>query len=49
VATGPLEQQAYDLGRALGEADAVVIMAGLGGVMAAAARGCREGRVEHAV
>ena len=43
VATGPLEQQAYDLGRALGEAGAVVITGGLGGVMAAAARGCREG------
>jgi uncharacterized protein (TIGR00725 family) len=43
VATGALEQQAYDLGRALGEAGAVVITGGLGGVMAAAARGCREG------
>ena len=43
VAAGPLEQQAYDLGRALGEAGAVVITGGLGGVMAAAARGCREG------
>ena len=43
VANAALERQAYDLGRALGEAGAVVITGGLGGVMAAAARGCREG------
>ena len=38
-----LERLAYEVGRALGEAGAVVITGGLGGVMAAAARGCREG------
>ena len=43
VSDDALEQRAYDLGRALGEASAVVITGGLGGVMAAAARGCREG------
>jgi uncharacterized protein (TIGR00725 family) len=43
TADAALERQAFDLGRALGDAGAVVITGGLGGVMAAAARGCREG------
>jgi uncharacterized protein (TIGR00725 family) len=37
-----LERSAYELGRALGEAGAVVVTGGLGGVMAAAAKGCHE-------
>ena len=42
-AAAALEEQAYELGRTLGAAGAVVITGGLGGVMAAAARGCRDG------
>lgn len=38
-----LNRTAYELGRALAERGAVVITGGLGGVMAAAARGCRHG------
>ena len=43
--TAPPEfnRTAYELGRALAERGAVVITGGLGGVMAAAARGCRHG------
>ena len=43
TAAAALESQAYEIGRMLGEAGAVVITGGPGGVMAAAARGCREG------
>ncbi len=43
AAGSDLEEKAYEVGRALGEAGAVVITGGLGGVMAAAARGCRDG------
>jgi uncharacterized protein (TIGR00725 family) len=43
VASDGLERAAYDVGHALAQGGAVVITGGLGGVMAAAARGCREG------
>jgi uncharacterized protein (TIGR00725 family) len=43
VAPGELERAAYEVGHALARGGAVVITGGLGGVMAAAARGCREG------
>lgn len=43
TATAAEEESAYVVGRMLAEAGAVVITGGLGGVMAAAARGCRDG------
>lgn len=41
-ATPEGEQQAYAVGRALAERGAVLVCGGLGGVMAAASRGCHE-------
>ena len=43
IASAELERAAYDVGHHLARGGAVVITGGLGGVMAAAARGCREG------
>ena len=43
IAPAALERAAWEVGQALARAGAVVITGGLGGVMAAAARGCREG------
>jgi uncharacterized protein (TIGR00725 family) len=40
--TGELDEVAYDVGRRLGQAGAVLVTGGLGGVMAAASRGAVE-------
>ena len=43
IAPAELQRAAYEVGHELAVGGAVVITGGLGGVMAAAARGCREG------
>lgn len=43
AAAAAAEEAAYAVGRFLAEGGAVLITGGLGGVMAAAARGCRDG------
>ncbi len=43
TAAAPVEEAAYAVGRCVAEGGAVLITGGLGGIMAAAARGCRDG------